>query len=234
MRKLNPQLELEVIYRDDDLIAITKPSGLLVHRTKLAYGETQFALQLLRDQIGQRVYPCHRLDRKTSGVLLFALNEEKLKEIRALFEDHKVRKKYQALVRGHTAELFDIDYALTNDRGIVQEAFTSVKTLERFEIPLPFGKHQTSRYSLVELSPTTGRYHQLRKHMAHVFHPIIGDRPHGCNKQNRLWKETWGDMKMYLHASNLSIPCHGELLDINSSFDAQFTHTLKRLEKKQI
>src|SRR5690554_1024095 len=100
-----------------------------------------------------------------------------------------------------------IDYALKNDNEILQDAVTHFKTLEYLEIDIPFGKHPTSRYSLVEARPTTGRMHQLRKHFAHIFHPIIGDRKHGCNKQNRFFKEQWDMTHMLLHASELSF-CH--------------------------
>jgi len=194
---------LEIIYDDYNLIAINKPHGLLVHRTKIANDATEFAVQLLRDQIGQRVYPTHRLDRKTSGVLLFAKSKEANSQMQQRFLHKKVIKTYHAIVRGFVPLDGSIDYALKDDSNKSKEAVTHYKKLEQYELNLPFGKHETSRYSLVELTPETGRYHQLRKHMAHIFHPIIGDRPHGCNKQNRLWKEKYGMDKMLLHALRL-------------------------------
>ena len=194
---------LEILYEDDSLIAINKPHGLLVHRTKIAADATEFAVQLLRDQIGQRVFPVHRLDRKTSGVLLFAKTEAANSYMQQRFLNRELSKTYHALVRGYTKAVGTIDYALTDTSNKTKAAVTHYKTLEQYELDLPFGKHNTSRYSLVELAPETGRFHQLRKHMAHIFHPIIGDRPHGCNKQNRLWKEKYGMDKMLLHASRL-------------------------------
>lgn len=194
---------LEILYEDDSLIAINKPHGLLVHRTKIAADATEFAVQLLRDQIGQRVFPVHRLDRKTSGVLLFAKTEAANSYMQQRFLNKELSKTYHALVRGYTKAEGTIDYALTDASNKTKAAVTHYKTLEQYELDLPFGKHNTSRYSLVELAPETGRFHQLRKHMAHIFHPIIGDRPHGCNKQNRLWKEKYGMDKMLLHASRL-------------------------------
>jgi len=194
---------LEILYEDDSLIAINKPHGLLVHRTKIAADATEFAVQLLRDQIGQRVFPVHRLDRKTSGVLLFAKTEAANSYMQQRFLNRELSKTYHALVRGYTKAEGTIDYALTDASNKTKAAVTHYKTLEQYELDLPFGKHNTSRYSLVELAPETGRFHQLRKHMAHIFHPIIGDRPHGCNKQNRLWKEKYGMDKMLLHASRL-------------------------------
>ena len=194
---------LEILYEDDSLIAINKPHGLLVHRTKIAADATEFAVQLLRDQIGQRVFPVHRLDRKTSGVLLFAKTEAANSYMQQRFLNKELSKTYHALVRGYTKAEGTIDYALTDASNKTKAAVTHYKMLEQYELDLPFGKHNTSRYSLVELAPETGRFHQLRKHMAHIFHPIIGDRPHGCNKQNRLWKEKYGMDKMLLHASRL-------------------------------
>lgn len=195
---------LPIVYQDDYLIAINKPPGLLVHRSRIARDATEFAVQRLRDQLGERVYPVHRLDRKTSGVLLFARDEGTNVAMQKQFAEGLVHKRYLAVVRGYTEGTFEIDYALRHDdTGVMQEAFTRGRTLGHTEIPIPQGTHPTSRYSLVELTPTTGRMHQLRKHMAHVFHPIIGDRPHGCNKQNRFFKEKFSLTEMLLHAQEI-------------------------------
>lgn len=195
---------LDILFRDDDLVAINKPHGLLVHRSPIAADAEEFALQLLRDQLNRHVYPAHRLDRKTGGVLLFALNKETEKLMQQQFYESLVNKKYLAVVRGHTLNEEDINYPLRKENGTLQEAFTRYKTLDRAELNIPLGAHPTSRYSLVEANPETGRMHQLRKHFAHIFHPIIGDRTHGCNKQNKLFKETWEMETMLLHASELS------------------------------
>jgi len=195
---------LDILYRDEYLIAVNKPHGLLVHRSPIAMDVQEFALQILRDQINHYVNPVHRLDRKTGGVLLFALNKEAEIAMHKQFQENKVRKKYLAVVRGHTPDQEEIDYPLKKENGSMQEALTLYKTLERAEIDVAFGAHQTSRYSLVEATPQTGRMHQLRKHFSHVFHPIIGDRKHGCNKQNKLFKETWEMTTMLLHASSLT------------------------------
>lgn len=215
---------LEIIYQDEYLVAINKPNGLLVHRTWIAAQENIFAVQLLRDQLGQRVHPVHRLDRKTSGVLLFAFDGEVTAALQAAFMENKVKKKYLAIVRGYFPGEVQLDYPLTNDRGKKQEAVTSFKLLKRTEIPLPFGKHQTSRYSLVEASPQTGRQHQIRKHCAHLNYPIIGDRPHGCNKQNRLFKEQWNMTTMMLHAHQLDLvhPVTGVPLQLTAAQPAEF------------
>jgi tRNA pseudouridine65 synthase len=227
----NPSpLTLEIIYQTDDLIAINKPHGLLVHKSPIAADATEFAVQLLRDQIGQRVYPVHRLDRKTSGLLLFAKSGQVNAQVQQLFREGKVKKIYKALVRGFAPEEGFIDYALKED-GKTQEAQTRFRRLQTFEIPLPFGKFPTSRYSLVELQPLTGRYHQLRKHMAHIFHPIIGDRPHGCNKQNRLWKEQFSMTDMLLHAESLSFDFPaGQPVEITAEISDAFRRALRLLD----
>jgi tRNA pseudouridine65 synthase len=148
-------LTLNIIFQTDDLIAINKPHGLLVHRSPIAADATEFAVQLLRDQIGMRVYPVHRLDRKTSGVLLFAKSPEVNAQVQQLFSKGKIRKTYKALLRGYAPEEGFIDYPL-QENGKEQEAQTRFRRLQTFEIPLPFGKFSTSRYSLVELQPLPG------------------------------------------------------------------------------
>lgn len=195
---------LQIIFQDDHMVAINKPHGLLVHQSAIARDATEFALQMLRDQLNRRVYPVHRLDRKTGGVLLFALSKAVEKIMQQQFSENLVDKKYLAIVRGYTPGEQVIDYPLRKENGALQDAFTKYKTLARAELDVPMGSHLTSRYSLVEANPTTGRMHQLRKHFSHIFHPIICDHTHGCNKQNKLFKERWTLDTMLLHASQLS------------------------------
>jgi tRNA pseudouridine65 synthase len=223
---------LEIIYQDEDLVVINKPHGLLVHQSPIARDAEEFALQLLRDQIGKNVWPAHRLDRKTSGLLLFASNKQTNSLLQALFRENKISKKYLALVRGFTPDELAIDYPLMKENGQIQEAYTWFKTLAKAEIDVAFGKHTTSRYSLVEAAPQTGRMHQLRKHFAHIHHPIIGDRPHGCNKQNKLFKETWQMDKMLLHASELVFihPVMGKELHLKASIREEFKRMLTMME----
>ena len=215
---------LSILYQDSEVVAINKPHGLLVHRSRIARDAQEFALQLLRDQLGQTVYPAHRIDRKTGGVLLFALNQDALSNLQTQFRENKVDKQYLAIVRGYTDESGEIDYALENDKGKVQEAFTQYTTLAQTELNVPFGKHATSRYSLVLVKPKTGRYHQIRKHFKHIFHPILGDRPHGCNKQNRLFKERWQMTTMLLHAISLSFthPSSNKKILVKASLQSEF------------
>ena len=194
---------LEIVYQDDHLIAINKPHGLLVHRSPIAGDAKEFALQMLRDQIGRHVSPVHRLDRKTGGLLLFAFEKEVEIIMHKQFMNAEVEKKYLAVLRGYAPDQETIDYPLAKENGTLQDALTAFVTLKRAELDVAFGKHLTSRYSLVEATPATGRMHQLRRHFAHIFYPIIGDRKHGCNKQNKFFKEQWEMTTMLLHASEL-------------------------------
>lgn len=215
---------LEIVYQDEHLIAINKPHGLLVHRSKIANDAKEFALQMLRDQIGRQVNPVHRLDRKTGGVLLFAFDKEVEIAMQKQFQENLVDKHYLAIVRGFTLPEMVIDYPLAKENGTIQEAYTTFRTLQQVEMDMPFGKHPTSRYSLVEANPKTGRMHQLRKHFAHIFHPIIGDRPHGCNKQNRFFKEQFEMETMLLHASSLRFkhPITAEQVQIQARVQEEF------------
>jgi len=219
---------LNILYQDDYLVAINKPHGLLVHRSSIAADAEEFALQMLRDQIEKKVNPVHRIDRKTGGVLLFAFDKPTEIAMQQQFMENQVKKKYLAIVRGYTPDNEEIDYALRKENGTLQEAFTRYITLERAQLEVALGKHTTSRYSLVEASPETGRMHQLRKHFAHIFHPIIGDRTHGCNKQNKLFKETWELDTMMLHALQLTFthPVTGAETVINAPLQPEFVRTM--------
>ena len=184
---------MNLLYLDAHLVAIDKPAGVLVHRTGLDAGETRFALQLVRDRLGRAVYPVHRLDKGTSGVLLFALDAATASLLGRAFESGEgMRKTYHAVVRGWPADEGLIDHPLRrlpddmrSEREEVQEAQTRFATLERYELPLPYGGFPATRCALVELQPLTGRRHQLRRHTKHIAHPIIGDATHGKGPLNR-------------------------------------------------
>jgi tRNA pseudouridine65 synthase len=227
-----PKIPLEIIFQDEYVVVINKPNGLMVHRSPISMSNADtFAIQELRDQLGVFVYPAHRLDRKTSGLLIFTLDPENLKSLNAQFEAKTVSKTYHAIVRGFTEPEGVIDYPLTNDKGKTQEAVTRYKTLQQTEIPVPFGRHATSRYSLVEVYPETGRMHQIRKHLAHIHHPIIGDRPHGCNKQNKLFLEKWALTEMLLHAIAVEFdhPVSGDKISLKADYQSEFKRMLEVL-----
>lgn len=217
-------MDLEIIYQVEYLIAMNKPHGLVVHRSAYIGDADVFAVQELRNQIGQFVYPCHRIDRKTSGVLLFALDSEVNALMHKQFAENNVKKKYLAIVRGYPDDLGLINYPLTNEKGKIQEAITEYRTLKRAELDIPSGKFKTSRYSLVEAYPQTGRLHQIRKHFAHILHPIIGDRPHGCNKQNKLFKVRFKMNTMMLHAAEIVFnhPVSNKEIIIQANIQSEF------------
>lgn len=196
-------------------MAINKPPGLLVHRSGIDRHETRFALQILRDQVGQRVYPVHRLDKAASGVLLFALTQAAARELSTLFATAKLSKTYLAVVRGYTDPQGVIDYPLkerldrmadakADQSKAPQPAVTSYRRLATVELPLRVDRYPTSRYSLVQVTPTTGRKHQIRRHLKHISHPIIGDTTHGKGNHNRLFRERFGSDHLLLVATELT------------------------------
>lgn len=216
------QKNLDIIYQDSDLVVINKPAGYFVHKTALAAKNESFLLQSLRDQLGMKVYTTHRLDKKTSGVLIFTLNKETQSIVNQIFRENSAIKKYNAIVRGWTNDSISIDSDVRDSRGRYKSAATILQTLAKVELEEASSNHPTSRYSLVELIPKTGRYHQLRVHMARINHPIIGDRPHGCNKQNRFFKERFGLIQMMLHASELKFVINKKLFHFKAPFPTEF------------
>jgi tRNA pseudouridine65 synthase len=226
-------MECEIIYRDEFLIAINKPYGYFVHKSSLDATSSKILMRILRDQIGQFVYPVHRLDRKTTGVLLFALNKNILGTMNKYFEERETYKEYIAICRGYMDDEGEIDYPLINDDdGKSYDAVTKYKLLQKSEINLPHGKFQTSRYSLTKFIPITGRMHQIRRHASHIFHPILADRPHGCNKQNKLFLDRFGLSEMTLHAKTLRLahPIDGfAYLDLNANFSSEFVRIANEL-----
>lgn len=203
---------LQILYQDECLVAVNKPAGMLVHRSFLDKDETEFVLQTLRDQLGQHVFPLHRLDRPTSGVLLFALSAEIARLMGE--QQHLWQKTYLAVVRGHVKEALLLDYPLKEQLDAVadkkarqdkapQQAQTALWPLAHFVLPYPVGRYPQARYSLLALQPLTGRKHQLRRHCAHLLHPIVGDTTHGDGKHNQLFRRELACQRLLLHAALL-------------------------------
>lgn len=220
MKIINPDIVLEVLYRDEWFIAINKPCGLLVHRTRIAEEDTVFALQILRDQIGCHLYPVHRIDRPTSGILLFAFTPEVARALNEQLVSHQAEKIYTALVRGWMREPISLDHSVKNENGNMYEAQTDFKPLRWLEVPISAGKYPHSRYSVIECRPFTGRWHQIRQHLAHLRHYIINDRVHGDNKHNKLYTSQLGIYEMFLHATTIALdhPIKKERLHIAAPF----------------
>jgi tRNA pseudouridine65 synthase len=222
---------LRILYRDGHLVAVDKPPGLLVHRTALSRAH-DFALQRLRRQLGCRVYAIHRLDRPASGVLLFALSRELGAAVSRLFQERSVNKRYLAVVRGHLNAEGVIDQPLRDEGGAVRRpALTRYRTLGLAELPVSVGPYPTSRYSLVEVSPLTGRYHQIRRHFHHIAHPLIGDTTHGDGRHNRYFRQLLGSGRLLLHAHYMGLhhPQTGARLEIVAPLDSQWRSLMESL-----
>lgn len=207
---------LSILYQDEYIVAVNKPAGMLVHRSWLDRHETRFVMQTLRDQIGQLVYPIHRLDRPTSGVLLFALSSEIANLLCQQFEQNQVQKSYLAIVRGYVQKVGEqgqIDYPLKPQLDKIADKFsqekdpqpaqTDYQVLAQTELPYGVGRYSSSRFSLLRLMPKTGRKHQIRRHLKHIFHPILGDTQYGDLHQNRAFASYVGCSRLLLHAEQL-------------------------------
>lgn len=197
---------LEVLYSDPRLVAVAKPSGLLVHRTCEA-DDRETCMTLLRNRLRRWVYPVHRLDRGASGALLFALDPEMARLVTDLFTARLIKKSYVAVVRGDLPDEGDVDSPLIEEPGKAPaEARTLYRRLARVELAVPIGRYPTARYSLGLITPLTGRMHQIRRHMAHIRHPLVGDVNHGEGRHNRLFRERFGVSRLLLHATSLCLP----------------------------
>jgi tRNA pseudouridine65 synthase len=239
---LSDQTALEIVYQDDYLVAINKPAGLLVHRSNIDRHETRFALQLLRDQLGQHVYPLHRLDKPTSGVLLFALSTDIARDVSSQFSNNLIDKTYLAVLRGWCPSAGKIDHPLKQQLDKMtdrkarrdkppQSAFTDFKQLATVELPFEVDRYPQSRYSLVEAYPKTGRKHQLRRHFKHISHPIIGDPKHGKSSHNRFFQQQFDCHRLLLSCTQLSFkhPVSQERLIIKAELDENFSRLNKKI-----
>ena len=230
-------MTLTPIYEDEHLVAIDKPAGLLVHRTQLAAHEGEAALQLLRDQLGRPVWPVHRLDRGTSGVLLFALSAEVASRLGAMFEQGRMDKRYVALVRGWPAtDEGVIDHPLARDPELpsagqpLLTAQTRWRVLQRLEWPLASDpRFATTRVALLEAEPLQGRRHQIRRHLKHIAHPILGDATHGKGPLNRAVAAHLGLQRLWLHARQLTLehPVSGQRLELLAPMSADWSAAIE-------
>jgi tRNA pseudouridine65 synthase len=200
--------EIPIIYQDEFLVVVHKPAGMLVHRGMGAQVGEHFLMQVVRDQINTFIYPVHRLDRATSGLVVFALTSEVARELQNSWQTGLIKKSYQAIVRGWIPESEGLrDEALDDpDNGKQYEAQTRWKVLETCTVPFPIGAFSEARYSLMELEPLTGRWHQLRRHFSRMKHPIIGDTTHGDRHHNHMLRDRLGWWRLLLAANSLEFP----------------------------
>lgn len=210
-----------ILFHDEAFVAVHKPSGLMVHRQYRGQREDAL-LQWLRDHLDQRVYPVHRIDRSTSGIVLFGLSSETSRGLCDQFQQHTVRKTYLAVVRGYADESGTIDTPMRGkDGGPQREALTEYDRLATVELPHAVGPYQTARYSLVRAHPKTGRWHQIRRHFNYVSHPIVGDTTHGDDEHNRFYREHFSLHRLLLSAVSLHCrhPVTNAEMDIRTTLD---------------
>lgn len=200
---------IQILYEDQNYVAIHKTAGLLVHPTKLDSHEKITAVQILRQQLQKQIFPVHRLDKPTSGVMIFALNSNAAERLASQFRENQVQKKYIALVRGHLKQEHLLDYPLKEELDMIsdknsnqnrpaQQAQTLLMPIEQVEIPVMVDRYPTTRYSLVFAFPKTGRKHQIRRHLRHLNHPIIGDVAHGCGEHNKYFENRFKKRRLFL------------------------------------
>lgn len=215
----------QILFEDEYLVAVSKPCRMLVHRTPMDFYETENLRRWLASELGVKVDPIHRLDKPTSGVILFAKSTEVLNHIRQQFLEHTVDKQYTALVRGFMPEEGVITKPLKAENSdVIKEAETAFTTTHHIEVPIAVSRYQTSRYSLVNVVPKTGRYHQIRMHFAHLRHPIIGDSRHGDSKHNLMFRDQLDLPAMFLHAHTIAFEHPtGAKLRIHAPFPAHWT-----------
>lgn len=236
---MDPTWEIpQVIYSDDNLVAINKPPGMLVHRTKLDAHETVFALQWVRDHVGQRVYPLHRLDKATSGVLVFAKSPEVARHWSEIWHTDAVQKHYVALVRGWPEDAGSINHPLRDPDSapdsIKKEAETTFNIIDKYLINIEIDRYPMSRFGLLALSPITGRRHQLRQHLKHINHPIIGDVRYGKGTYNRWAREQFGQARLFLHAHQLQLNDNTNHISITAEPNAHWQQAFEFLQSQSL
>lgn len=216
---------LQTLYLDECLAVVDKPAGLMVHDSALARGETDFAADRLREQFGKPVFLIHRLDRATSGCLLLAFDRDTAATLGRTLMSGEVRKHYLAVCRGWPEAEFTIDHPLDGGPGkpLKKPALTRFQRLATGELPMPSGGFESSRYALLRCEPQTGRFRQIRRHLKHAFHHLVGDTSHGDGRHNRNFRMQ-GVHRMLLHASSLSFlhPSSGVRIDALAPLDAQW------------
>lgn len=224
---------LPVLYRDDSLAVVNKPAGLMVHDSALARGETDFAADRLREQFGRPIFLVHRLDRATSGALLLAFDRDTAAALGQVMMSREVEKDYWAVCRGWPEPQFTVDHPLDGGPGKPQKktAVTRFTRLATTEIAVPSPGFETSRYALLCAQPETGRFRQIRRHLKHVSHHLIGDTSHGDGCHNRNFRML-GIHRMLLHARRLAFlhPVSGERVVATAPLDAEFTRALALFE----
>lgn len=239
---------LDILFEDEHLVVVNKPAGLLVHRTHLAKEEEDAVVQRLRDQTGKWVFPVHRLDRGTSGVLVMAYSPEVARQLSVQFSESKTQKTYHCLVRGFCDTVGVIDYPLAklNEQkgrsrfkieGTEKEAETQFVRLAQYQLPVSVSRYDSMRLSWVEVTPKQGRKHQIRRHFKHLLNPLVGDSCYGCRHINKAVKDIWpDDFRLMLHASRLQFvhPITEQEMTVEAGLSDKILNILTILESHKI
>ncbi|OHV07762.1 pseudouridine synthase [Kushneria phosphatilytica] len=229
---------IDIIFQDEQLVVVHKPAGALVHRSALDRHAPVVMLQRLRDQLGRHVHPAHRLDRPTSGLLMFAFDRHTAARLGEAFREQRVAKRYLAVVRGIGPEHALLDWSLREEDGRrpkaeqpAMTAATRVRRLDSIELPVQVDRYPQSRYSLMEAVPLTGRRHQIRRHLSRSGHPIIGDAKHGKGVHNRFFRDRLNSDRLLLAAVELGLehPIDGYWLSLQAPVADDFAALLSRL-----
>jgi tRNA pseudouridine65 synthase len=223
-----PEAPLALLLEERDFAVVAKPAGLMAHASPMARGERDFLDERLRAQFGRPVHLVHRLDRATSGCQLVAFDAGVAARLGQAFMSREVAKDYLAVCRGWP-ETQRVDYPLDGGPGKPEKkpAVTDLEVLARAEIAQPDARHASSRYALVRCSPLTGRYRQIRRHLKHLSHHLVGDSSHGDGRHNRAFRMA-GIHRMLLHAERLAFPHPdgGHLVEVRAPIDAEFRKAL--------
>lgn len=230
-------MSIEIIYQDEYCICVNKPHDVLVHHSRFSRNNAaeDSLIQLLEQQQGKKYYPVHRLDRRTSGVLILATEKEYVAAFQELFTEQRIQKIYYAVVRGFASEYQLIDSPVKGkDAKAYKEAETEAFLLEKVTLEIPVKPYDTSRYSLVKLLPKTGRMHQLRIHMKKISNPIIGDGKYGDHHHDAMYDEEFGWNNLFLHAGSIAFkhPFTQQEMKLNGSFSNNWQQLFERFNWK--
>ncbi len=221
-----------ILHCDEHIVVVNKPAGIPVHRSRLVNDGDVYLIDQVRALIEGPLHLIHRLDRATSGVLLIGRNAEVAGTLGRQFMQRDVEKTYLAVCRGWPEETGELDYPLpgVRENSDRKPALTRWKRLATVEVPIAINRYPQQRYALVEVSPETGRYRQIRRHFAHLRHPLIGDTSHGRTEHNRLFKQYYSVHRLLLHAQRLRFdhPVDARRLSIEAPLDAEFAGLLTR------
>ncbi|GAB7256463.1 pseudouridine synthase [uncultured Polaribacter sp.] len=230
-------MSVHIIFEDAYILCVSKPNNVVVHHAHHSrnVADEDSLLQLIEALKGIKTYPIHRLDRKTSGIILLAKEKQYVSKFQELFTNNQIEKTYYGLVRGFAPEEKIIDSPVKGrDANVHKDALTILKTLEKVTLEIPVKPYDSSRYSLIEMKPKTGRMHQLRIHTNKISNPLIGDPKYGDKNHNIMFENNFGWCKMFLHAGKLEFkhPFSEEFLSLKAVFPEDWTSAFEKFSWK--